>query len=754
MQASGERGVDPPMIVLKPKLKGPVPRPEQLVRRGLLELLHDALDCRVSVVSAPTGYGKTTLLAHWRRVEEADLFFAWVSLDEQDDDPIRLWRHVVEALRQAVPEEGFGTDVLVGMGAVGRGFVEVTLPMLINELAELSHRIVLVLDDYQCVSAGHTHESVAYFLEHLPDNVHLVVSGRSDPPLPLGRLRARGELNEIRTGQLAFTEEEVACLLNERVGLGIGTDDVRALHERTEGWPAGVYLASLSLRDKEDKHAFIESFGGSNRYVVGLLGEEVLAGLDENVRRFLLETSVLRRLTGPLCDAVTGGERSAKLLRDLAGSNLFVVALDEEGEWYRYHHLLSEFLLYELRSTEPDLVPTLRRRASEWLEGEGYFESAIRQASEAEDYERAGLLIARHWYGYVFSGQTATVERWLESLPGGAIERDAALCLVEAWLCALGGRGEESARFLALAEGTPREDPLPDGTASVEFGAAVLRASFGYGGVRSALEDARSAAELEPTERSPLAAFVRFALGAGLHLSGDASQARKLLEGALDLATAANLSVLRVVVQSWLSLVAAEEGRPEEAEARARAARALVDRLRLATVPQTTLVPIALGRALADLGRPEDARDELEDALSARRKLPGLSPWPTLVGLLALAEARAALGDRAGGREALAGARDILEDNPDAGVFPELLERQERKLRARRPRAGQLDEELTERELDVLRLLPGEATTRQMAESLYVAPSTVRTQVKSIYRKLGTSSRGGAVEVARARGLI
>ena len=416
--ASGDPSAGSARIVLKPKLRAPLPRPEQLVRRRLLERLHDALDCKVSVISASTGYGKTTLLAQWRRAEEAEVPFAWISLDEQDNDPIRLWRHIVEALRRAVPEqEDFGADVLVGMSAAGQRFAGVTLSMLINEIAELPHRVVLMLDDYQFVTEEDAHESVAFFVEHLPENVHLVISSRSDPPLPLGRLRAIGELNEIRTEQLAFTEEEAARLLNEKMGLDIHPDDVAVLHKRTEGWPAGIYLASLSLQNKEDKHVFIEAFRGSNRYIVGLLGEEVLAGLTEEVRQFLLETSVLRSMTGPLCDAVTGREGSVRLLRELASSNLFVVSLDEQGEWYRYHHLFSELLLYELKSSRPDLVPTLRRRASVWLEDSGFFEEAIRQAIAAADYERVGLLLARHWYGYVVAGQTATVQRWLESLP-------------------------------------------------------------------------------------------------------------------------------------------------------------------------------------------------------------------------------------------------------------------------------------------------------------------------------------------------
>jgi LuxR family maltose regulon positive regulatory protein len=754
IHASRDSSGDHARIVLKPKLRAPLPRPEQLVRRGLLELLRDALDCKVSVMSAPTGYGKTTLLTHWLQVEGAGVPFAWVSLDEQDNDPARLWRHIVEALRRVVPEdEDFGADVLMGMGAARKRFVETTLSMLINELAELPHQVVLVLDDYQFVTEEDAHESVAFFVEHLPENVHLVISSRSDPPLPLARLRARGEMNEIRTEQLAFSEEETDCLLNEKMGLDINPGDVRVLLERTEGWPAGIYLASLSLQNKEDKHAFIESFRGSNRYIVGLLGEEVLAHLSEDMRQFLLRTSVLRRLTGSLCDVVAGRGDSANLLRELAHSNLFVVSLDEQDEWYRYHHLFSELLLYELKSSRPDLEPILRRRASVWLEEAGYFEGAVRQATAAEDYERVGLLVARHWYGYVAAGQRATVQRWLESLPEERITRDAALALVKAWICALDGQREESSRYLSLARSIPYEGPLPDGTTSVESGAAILQASFAYGGVQAGVEAARLAAELEPVESSPWAAMTRFALGSGLYLSGNLARAQEPLEEALAL-TGDNERLVRMVTLSFLSFVATDKGHLQEAESRAREARALVESLQPHRIPQTSLASLALGRALAERGNLEEAQEELESALAARRRLSGLSPWPTLIGLLALAQVRAARGDRAEARAALAEGRIILEDSPDAGIFPELLERQERKLRARKPREGQLDGELTERELDVLRLLEGELSTRQMAQNLYVAPSTVRTQIKSIYRKLGVSSRQQAVEEAVARGLL
>ena len=741
-------------MILKPKLRVPVPRPEQLVRRGLLRLLHDALECRVSMISAPTGYGKTTLLAQWLQAEGAEVSFAWVSLDEQDNDPARLWGHIVGSLRRVMPDdEDFGADLLVGLGAAKETFVGTTLSMLINELTELPGRVVLVLDDYQFVTEVETHASIAFFMEHLPENLHLVICSRSDPPLPVARLRAMGELNEIRSGQLAFTEQEANLLLNEKLGLHVDPEDVAVLLERTEGWPAGLYLASLSLQNKEDKHDFIESFRGSNRYIVGLLGEEVLAHLSEDVRQFLLRTSVLRRLTGPLCDVVTGRQDSASFLRELARSNLFVVSLDDQDEWYRYHHLFSELLLYELKSSRPDLEPDLRVLASGWLEGAGLFEGAVRQALEAGDYRLAGMLIARHWRGYAFAGQTATVQRWLESLPPQVLTQSAPLALVNAWVCALGGRSEESARFVRLAESIGHEGPLPDGTNSVESGVAILKASFGYGGVSHGVEVARIAAELEPLESSPWAAMARFALGSSLYLSGDTSKARKPLEEALSL-TEGGQRLVRVVTLSLLSFVATDEGRLEEAESRARAAQVLVEALGPHRIPQTTLATIARGRAFAAQGNLEEAQKELESALSTRRQAPGLSPWPTLVGLLALAPVLTERGDRAGARLVLAEARTVLDAYPDAGMLPGLLERQERKLRVRKAREGQLDGELTERELEVIGLLDGRLTTRQMAESLYVAPSTVRTQIKSIYRKLGVSSRGAAVEVARARGLV
>jgi LuxR family transcriptional regulator, maltose regulon positive regulatory protein len=377
--------------IVKTKLSPPSSRIEEVLCPELLELLDAGSVRKLTLIGAPAGYGKTTLLSQWRRSQEPNLPIAWVSLDEQDNDPIRLWKHIIEALDRVTPEERFGADFPAGLGMVATNLVETTLPVLINSLAELPRRVALVLDDYQWITKSDCHETVAFLVEHLPQTVHLVISTRSDPPLGLGRLRARGEVNELRIEQLAFSEEEADSLLGERLGLNIGRADLAMLLERTEGWPAGLYLAALSMREK-DAHAFISSLRGSTRYIVDLLAEEVLAAVSEEERHFMIRTSALEKMSGSLCDEVLGMEGSGELLRELGHSNLLVVPLDDSGGWYRYHNLFADFLSYELDNTHPNLVPILHGRASAWFEREGRIEKAIEHATAAGEYERAGQL--------------------------------------------------------------------------------------------------------------------------------------------------------------------------------------------------------------------------------------------------------------------------------------------------------------------------------------------------------------------------
>jgi len=739
--------------VIGTKLRAPSPRPEQVLRPRLLKMLDEGLEGKVTLISAPAGYGKTILLSQWLTSEAKDGSFAWVSLDEQDNHPIRLWRHIVESLGQSVPGGESGSAVLTALSVTGARVVDTVVPMLVNKLGEVPQKVTLVLDDYQFATDDGCLESMDFFVEHLPENVHLVLATRSDPPLHLGRLRARGELSEIRTQQLAFSEAEAAFLLNDTLHLKVAPDDLAVLLDRTEGWPAGIYLAVLSMKGKEDAHGFIRSFGGSNRYILDLLGEEVLAGLPEAEREFMLQTSVLKEMTGSLCDEVVRREGSGALLGELARSNLFVVALDEHGGWYRYHHLFSDLLLYEMKSSKPDLLPTLHGRASVWFEEEGLFEDAIRHAIAAADYERAGELISRHWFRYAVTGQLGSLERWLEALPDNLTNRDAPLVLVRAWVCAIYGRREESMRFLVLAESIPYEGRLPDGSAAVESETAIIRAVFGYGSVKSMVAAASRSAELEAEQDSAWRiALVKMALGQSAYLSGDISTARKSLDEALAVITA-DQPLWRIGALYLLSVVATDEGRLDEAESLAREASSLVEKFIPRGSRETSAVSIALGRVFAELGKLDEAQTELKNGLSERRSK-DVNPWPTLLGLLALARVRAALDDRVGARALLDEAREVVDAYPDAGIFPELLERQEHELGKRRQREAALTEELTDRELAVLRLFDGELSHRQIGQSLYVSVNTVKTHVKSIYRKLGVSSRDAALERARAKALI
>jgi LuxR family transcriptional regulator, maltose regulon positive regulatory protein len=509
----------------------------------------------------------------------------------------------------------------------------------------------------------------------------------------------------------------------------------------------------LSMGGKSDVHDFIQSFGGSNRYILDLLGEEVLAGLPVAEREFMLKASVLGEMAGSLCDEVVGGEGSGALLDELARSNLFVVALDENGGWYRYHHLFSDLLLYELKGSRPDLLPVLHGRASVWFEEKGMFEDAIRHAVAASDYERAGMLIARHWFRYAVTGQLASLERWLEALPEHLRGRDAPLVLVKAWMCAIYGRRGESERFLRLAESMPYEGRLPDGSTAVESETTIIRAVFGYGGVESMVAAAARSAELESEQDIPWRmALVKMALGQSSYLSGDISTARKSLDDAIAMITA-DQPLWRIGALYLLSVVATDEGRLDEAESRAREARSLVEKFIPHGSRETSAVSIALGRVFAELGRLDEAQAELESGLSARRSQ-DVNPWPTLLGLLALARVRAARGDRTGARALLGEARDVVEAYPDAGIFPDLLKRQERELIKGRERESALTEALTERELAVLRLFDGDDSYRQIGQTLYVSINTVKTHVRSIFRKLEVSSRDEALERARERALI
>ena len=412
-----------PPGVLATKLHPPAERDQLVARDRLLGRLRPEPGLRLVVVAAPAGYGKTTLLGMWGRAEASREAVAWLTLDERDNDAVVLWSHVLEALRQVCPGVGLSASPeVVGAARI----VDVVLPQLVNELSGQGET-ALILDDFHRLSSGAARDGVAWFVEHAPSNFTLVLGTRSEPALPLAALRAHGELREVRADELGFTSDEADALLNGRLRLGLAREDVDELVARTEGWPAGLYLAGLSLQGAEDRHDFIGRWGGTSRHVVDFLVDEVLSSYDPATQTLMLRSSILQRLCGRLCDAVLEREDTGGLLSGLSRTNLFLVPLDDRGEWYRFHHLFGQLLRVELEHREPGLVPTLHRRAYVWHRDHGSLDDAVDHAIEAEAFAEAGEEIEAAW---IRSGrcQVRDGSRVAETAPGGSQARQTSGC--------------------------------------------------------------------------------------------------------------------------------------------------------------------------------------------------------------------------------------------------------------------------------------------------------------------------------------
>jgi LuxR family transcriptional regulator, maltose regulon positive regulatory protein len=437
-------------VLLATKLHVPGPRPGFVARPRLAGMLDEGLARQLILVCAPAGFGKTALLADWAR--RGDRPVAWLSLDAGDNDPARFWRHVVAALDRVRPGTGERAGPLLGPPAPSS--FEGLVTALINDLAAQPSEgeVLLVLDDYHLIVTQPVHESLMFLLEHLPPGLHLVLASRADPPLPLARLRACGQLAELRTGELRFTAEEAAALLRESAGPSLTDAAVAALVARTEGWVAGLQLAALSLRGQPDIAGFVTAFSGSHRYILDYLTGEVLDRQSEQVREFLLETSVLERLSGGLCDAVTGRADGQAMLEQVERAGLFLVPLDEVRGWWRYHHLFADLLRARLQQQQPGRAPALHRNAAAWYEEHGLAGDAVRHALAAGDAAWAARLIERHVDGLFLRSEGATVQRWLAGLPAGLAGSRPRLLLAQAGLALLSGRVEAAGGLLDAAE--------------------------------------------------------------------------------------------------------------------------------------------------------------------------------------------------------------------------------------------------------------------------------------------------------------
>jgi LuxR family maltose regulon positive regulatory protein len=718
-----------------------------LPRPRLSETLEEARPALV-LLAAPPGFGKTTLLGQWRAVDERP--FGWLTADSSDNDPFVFWAGVVEAIRQV--KRTFRGAAEIALRSSRVDVLDVLVPLIVHELEAIKGEIVLVLDDYQLIENPACHEALVFFLDWKPSNVEVAVSTRADPPIPISKLRAAGELLEFRAVDLCFTAEEEATFLNDKLRLELAPKTLGTLHDRTEGWPAGIYLASLSLRNSSDRAAFVDGFGGSNRHVVDYLTEVVLGMLDADRRDFLIETSILRTICAPLCDAVTAQGGSAEMLAELERANLFLIPLDDHREWYRYHPLFAGLLRGRLAEREPGAAQKLHRRAAAWLAEAGYTDEAVWHAIAAGEVETATNLVVDRWLSHplVHLGRGETVLQWLEPIPSRALQEDPRLALVNAWALSMFDRPEEAAAALEVVETTGPNEALPDGS-SFEAMVTLLRACFPWDDVGRALEAARQT----PAPESALSAWwqpaLLFAGGWAQYRVGQPQDARRSLEQAALLGGRLQQWLLVSASQGILARIALAAGEVEEAEVWASEALNTVEALGLSEEPGSGFAFVGLGAVHARQGLIDQAAALIECGL-VRLRARG-AQLDVADALLVLAPVRRALGTSTEARGLVEAARSLIEASPDPGLLHERLEDVARALTPPHRRI-EGDSDLTERELEVLRYLAEGLPKRDIGNVLFLSYNTIHSHTKSIYQKLRVSSRPAAIERARELGAL
>jgi len=719
------------------KLHPPAVRSTSVRRRRLSDRLGSARPA-LALLVAPPGFGKTTVLAEWAATDPRP--FAWVRLDAQDNDRAVLWAYIATAVASAASSDGPVSSLTAAARAPDPAGA------LAAALESLGEELVLVLDDYYLITNEDCHAQVSRLIELTPRTVQLVIATRWDPPLNIARLRAAGELMELRAPDLQFNLDETREFLNGSLALALDRRAISVLHERTEGWPAGLYLAYLSLHESADPRQFVQTFGASNRHVIDYLTEQVLMALRADVLQFMLATSIVDTICGPLADVLTGESGSGQRLMDLERANVFIAPLDERREWYRYHPLLAELLRTELTRREPEKLPLLHRRAAEWYAGAEDPDRAIEHAIAASDTDFAARLIGQNYLRQIEWGRIATVLGWLDAIGAGAIATDRRLGVVKAWTMHFLGRHAEGDLALSSAMAAPEVSPLPDGANSIEATAALIGAAFPGGDVGAMLAAARRAFELEATRDSPWRITVHVQLGFALVRAGRFEEAKTPLRTGAELASALSMWMDAIGSRALLSRIELEIGDPALAERLAREAIDIADAHELTPTPTAAYARVALGAVLLRRGYVATAESLLSEALPTIRALG--EPLALAEVLLPLAAAFRALGRRADARAALDEANAMIDAARDPGVLGV--------GRGRRaaPKAGPGMEALTSREVEVILAVSSGVSNREAARRLFVSYNTIHSHLRSIYRKLDVPSRDAAVDRARDLGLI
>jgi LuxR family maltose regulon positive regulatory protein len=729
------------------KLRRPLVRQGTVPRSSLIERLAQRDGRPVVSVVAPSGYGKTTVLSQW--AERNGQSFAWVSVDERDNDPKVLLTYVAEALNAVEPIDERIFDALASPGSSVPGSV---VPRLGSAFFSMTAPVALVLDDVHMLRNSECQAALSVLADHVPGGSRLAMAGRAQPPLRVARLRAEGRILEIGPADLSLDRDEASLLLRG-ADVVVGEDDVAELHRRTEGWPAGLYLAALYLREGGPL-AGAAAFGGDDRLVSEYVETEFLARISHRHRVFLTRTAVLERMCGPLCDAVLKAGGSAGVLAELEQSNLLLVPLDRRGQWYRYHHLFRDMLLAELQRLQPGLIPVLHRRAAQWHERNGEPAEALGYWMKADEADAAGRLVGALAFAAYQQGRVATAERWFGWLEGhGAAANHPEAAVLAAMISALTGKPGEAERWAEAAEQAAAVASLPDGSASIEPWLALMRALM----CRDGAEQMRADAELAAGTMAA-GSFWRDSatlyLGMAHLMTGDTGRADVLFEDVAAAGRPDGPAVGACVALAQRSLLAIA-GRDWAAAGRHLSqARALARDANLADYPPITILHAVAARiALHEADRPR-ALAELTRAQRLRPALTYAVPHLAVQARIELARCHLALSDIAAARILLQEVTEVLARRPGLGVFA----RQAADLRAelyrvRSPSALGASA-LTTAELRVLPMLSTHLSFREMGEEMFLSPNTVKSEAISLYRKLGASSRNQAVTRARELGLL
>ena len=729
-------------LLVDAKLSIPLPRPGVVPRSHVIERAR-ASGCPVVGVSAPAGYGKTTLLAEWARAEERPV--GWVSLDRFDDDPRLLLTLLASAYARVSPGQA---DLIADMGGSGVSMLGRAAPRLAAALRASPHPFVLMLDDLHELRSPDCHDVLSVAISGIPPGSQLVAASRSEQP-HLPRLRAAGDAVELLAGDLALDAAGAAQIFSH-AQVHLSPVQAAAVTVRTEGWPVGLYLAALLANDSSDEGSTIS---GDDRYVADYLYREALLQLPATDQRFLRCTAVLDHLCAPLCDAVVGEPGAQERLRTLEAARLFLVPLDRRREWYRYHGLFREFLHGELRRVEPDVITKLHLRAADWYESNGSPAMAVEHLLQTDERDRCVQLVTELVLPTYQAGHISTVQRWLSALGDAAIAEHPPLAVLAGWIALFAGRAVEAERWAALVDAASFDLVPADGSASFDSARAMFRAAMCAAGVEQMLADGSFAAAHEPA----WSVWRDTALcmhGEALLLTGDVDQAVAVFVEASSLAAAMSNTDSFVDSEAELAVLAMDRGQWAAAADHLQRALGAIDEFRMQDYPTSLLAFAGAARLAVHRGDLDEAERQLTQAMRARPSVTFAVPYLAVRARLQLAKVYWALGDPMTARHLLQEIDDVLHHRPALGTLVDKVAELRRTMATSAQAGATGASPLSAAELRLLPYLQTHLTIREIAARLFVSRNTINSQVSSIYRKLGASSRDEAVQRGTATGLL